>query len=130
MSDYILVVDDEPDVREILELVLGTLQLPVQDVHNGYDALIAIQEDLPLVMLLDLQMPEYDGQYVLDQLKRRNIMLPIIIFTSHDITADLADKLDISEERMFQKGSVSMTKLRHQVIEIVGEKLQIDISLL
>lgn len=130
MSDYILVVDDEPDVREILELVLGTLELPIKDVHNGYDALVAIREELPLVMLLDLQMPEYDGQYVLGQLKQHNIMLPIIIFTSHHITPELADRLDISEERMFQKGSVSMTKLRQQVIEIVGEKLEIDVSLL
>lgn len=130
MSKYILVVDDEDDVREILDLILGTLEIPIQHVIDGKAAVETITQQLPLVMILDLEMPKYDGQYVINYLREQEIDVPIIVFTSHTITPELSNRLDIPEARMFQKGSVSMTVLRQQVINIVRKDIDIDLSLL
>src|SRR5687767_7935489 len=111
MSKYILVVDDEKDAREILDLVLGTLDITVREVNNGKAALDLILKNPPLIMILDLEMPQYDGRFVLDEMRQRGIEIPTLIFTSHIINTELAHKLGIAEEKMFQKGSVSMTRL-------------------
>jgi CheY-like chemotaxis protein len=123
MNKYILVVDDEKDAREILDLVLGTLDITVQEVTNGKAALDLLVKNPPLVMILDLEMPQYDGRFVLDEMRKRNIDIPTLIFTSHLINADLAHKLGIAEEKMFQKGSVSMTRLRQVVVGIIHSHL-------
>jgi CheY-like chemotaxis protein len=130
MNNYILVVDDENDAREILDLVLGTLDIPIHQVTNGKAALDIITQNPPLIMILDLEMPQYDGRFVLDELRHHKLDIPTLIFTSHLINTDLARKLGVAEERMFQKGSVSMTRLRQIVVGIIGNNLNADLLLL
>ena len=130
MNKYILVVDDEPDAREILDLVLGTLEVDVVEVPDGREALNAILDQIPLVVISDLEMPKFDGRYVIQELYNHNIDVPIIIFTSHIITPELAQSLGIPVNRMFQKGSVSMTELRRQVMDLIHDEIDVDLSFL
>ena len=130
MGKGILIVDDDPDAREILELVVGTLELPIRQARDGNEALRLIAEDLPLLIILDLSMPGMGGMEVLRILKSNfaTAYLPVLIFTAGVITDDLADTLQIPIERIMRKGNLSMTHLRERVIEIAGDAVQVDLS--
>jgi CheY-like chemotaxis protein len=58
----ILVVDDDPAVRQLAQIILRTEGYDVRAASNGLEALEEIQEAQPSVVLLDLQMPVMDGR--------------------------------------------------------------------
>ena len=65
----VLVVDDEPDIRYLNQVILELDGHRVMTAANGRDALAAVQLEVPDVILLDVMMPEVDGWAVLEQLK-------------------------------------------------------------
>lgn len=129
MGQSILIVDDDPDAREILELVIGTLELPIRQARDGKEALWLIEEDLPILVILDLSMPRMNGFEVLNVLKAdvKTMDLPVIIFSAGAVGTELAE-LHIPGERILRKGNLSMTHLRERVLEIVGDAVTVDIS--
>lgn len=80
----ILVVDDEPHIRKILQFLLQREGLQVELAENGEAALEAVQRFAPDLILLDVMMPKMDGFSVLQHL-RGNIQtswIPIIMLTA------------------------------------------------
>ncbi len=65
----ILVVDDDPDIRSILQDRLEALNHRVVTADNGDEALKVIADEAPDLMLLDLQLPGLDGMQVLNKLE-------------------------------------------------------------
>jgi CheY-like chemotaxis protein len=62
VSEHILVVDDDPNIREMVTLVLESAGgYPVETAANGAETVEAIAQDPPSAMLLDMQMPVLDG---------------------------------------------------------------------
>jgi CheY-like chemotaxis protein len=78
----ILIVDDEPDNRELLQIVLGWDGFLTETAASGEEALASAAEHPPDLMLLDLMMPGLDGCQVTTLLKKnlatRNIPVMII----------------------------------------------------
>jgi CheY-like chemotaxis protein len=58
----ILVVDDDPDIRDILALILQSRGFTVRSADNGLRALETLDEWRPRLIILDLMMPEMDGR--------------------------------------------------------------------
>lgn len=85
-----MVVDDDPDIRQILEDRLEAQDYRVVTAVNGRDALEKVDEEKPALMLLDLQMPEMDGMEVLRRLDGRAGFAVVIItaFGTHDRVVD------------------------------------------
>ncbi|MEK6716256.1 MAG: sigma-54 dependent transcriptional regulator [candidate division NC10 bacterium] len=79
----VLVVDDDAASRRLLEVRLRALQCEVATATDGQEALAAIQQEVPSLMLLDLQMPRMDGMELLRALRRDGIDLPVIVITAH-----------------------------------------------
>ncbi len=78
----IMLVDDDPAIRQILVRLLSEENYAVQTAANGVDALaLAEQEKFDLV-LLDLNMPQKDGWETFEQLSAKNPLLPIILITA------------------------------------------------
>jgi CheY-like chemotaxis protein len=71
MSDYILIVDDDPDLRALLEDVLGLLGYMSRQAQNGFEALQMLQADTPSAIILDLKMPVMDGAAMLKHLEKQ-----------------------------------------------------------
>jgi len=79
----VLIVDDDPASRRLVEVRLRPLGCDVATAGNGEQALAAIRKDLPDLMLLDLQMPKMGGIEVLRSLRNEGINLPTIVITAH-----------------------------------------------
>jgi CheY-like chemotaxis protein len=83
----ILVVDDEPDIREFVRITLSELGHAVQEAENGQVALDRLAEDAerpPCLVLVDLRMPVLDGWDLIAILQRdvRWRSIPIIVFSA------------------------------------------------
>lgn len=78
----ILVVDDEPSMRQFVKLVLQGEGYDVQTAEHGGTALEQIEVHPPDVVLLDLNMPVMDGWALHTELKRQERKIPVIFMTA------------------------------------------------
>ena len=72
MAD-ILVVDDEPAIRLLIETLMEGEGHTVRTAANGREALTKVEEDVPDLIVLDLMMPEMDGWHFLEELHNRGL---------------------------------------------------------
>ena len=81
---YILVVDDEPDVVELIERALALEQIDVVSAYDGLSALDLAETERPDLILLDIMMPMMSGYEVAEQLKAnpQTRHIPIVCLTS------------------------------------------------
>ncbi len=86
MAEKILVVDDSRLVTDIVKMRLEMLGYQVQLAHSGEEALACIAEEVPDLMVLDVQMPGMDGYEVCRVLRNDPTLddLRIIMLTSSD----------------------------------------------
>jgi DNA-binding response OmpR family regulator len=120
MSQPILVIDDDPSIRETVAEVLADEGYDVRTVTNGAEGLSAIERELPALVLLDMRMPVLDGWGFARKLDERGIRVPIVVMTAaqearqwaNEIGAgwSLAKPFDLLElletiERILQGGS-------------------------
>src|SRR4051812_11776375 len=81
---YVLIIDDEPDTREVLGRILRMEGHSVAYAGNGWEGLISVQEKLPDLILLDVMMPGMDGPTFLKVLQRQSEaqLVPIVVITA------------------------------------------------
>ena len=80
----ILLVDDEPDLVDIVSYELRAEGYIVAKARNGKDAMLQIKVGLPDMIILDINMPEMDGVDFFAKLKgnKATQKIPILIFTA------------------------------------------------
>ncbi|HTG09178.1 MAG TPA: response regulator [Candidatus Eisenbacteria bacterium] len=83
-GNKILVVDDEPEVRQLMEHFLTERGYDVRIAENGRLALVTLDTFTPDVVLLDMHMPEMDGLETLRRLVVRSPSLPVIMITVNE----------------------------------------------
>ena len=91
---HVLVVDDEPAVRESLERSLRFEGYDVTLASDGEKALAAVARETPDVVILDVLMPRLDGLQTCRQLRQRGQSVPILMLTARDGVADRVVGLD------------------------------------
>ncbi len=79
----ILVVDDEPRIRRVLELALGDLEYHVLLAASGEEARRRLREDAADIVLLDLQLPDVSGLDLLAEIRGERAELPVILMTAY-----------------------------------------------
>ena len=79
----VLIVDDDPASRRLLEVRLRPLECDVATAGNGEQALTIIRKDMPDLVLLDLEMPKMGGIEVLRALRKDKINVSVIVITAH-----------------------------------------------
>ncbi len=84
MSQEILIVDDEANIVLSLEFLMKQAGFAVRTVEDGEQALRALEEQVPDLILLDVMMPGKDGYEVCQQIRRRPEWadLPVIMLTA------------------------------------------------
>ena len=79
-----LVVDDEPNIVELLSTSLRFAGFEVATAMNGTDAVRAVEHHHPDLMLLDVMLPDVDGFVVLRRLRDGRDHLPVLFLTARD----------------------------------------------
>ncbi len=91
---HILVVDDEPAVRDSLRRSLTFNGYQITLASDGVEALSAISERQPDALVLDLSMPKLDGLSTCRALRASGNDLPVLVLTARDAVADRVAGLD------------------------------------
>ena len=82
----VLVVDDSPTVRKIVQMTLQREHIRVITAGDGLSALTSVADEMPAVILLDIQLPRMDGYHIC-QIIRKNLQfrqIPIIMLSGKD----------------------------------------------
>jgi two-component system, OmpR family, response regulator MprA len=127
----ILVVDDEPAVRESLERALRLENYDVALAANGSEALAAVEERPPDAIVLDLMMPRIDGLEACRRLRAQGNRTPILVVTARDAVSDRVAGLDAGADDYVVKPFALdellarlRALLRRTGSEAAGEKLR------
>ncbi|WP_102510123.1 response regulator transcription factor [Sanguibacter massiliensis] len=84
----ILVVDDEPNIRELLATSLRFAGFDVRSAPDGGTALRLAREAAPDLVLLDVMLPDMDGFTVTRRLREKGQTMPVLFLTARDDTQD------------------------------------------
>jgi CheY-like chemotaxis protein len=111
----ILIIDDAPSVRELLEMLLRPQGYDVILAENGWKGLQLYRQDHPDVILLDLNMPELDGVTVLKQIRSVDLKQPVIVLTG---------ETDPETERQVRELGVSEFIAKGSSLHLLGDTLK------
>jgi two-component system, NtrC family, response regulator AtoC len=108
----IYIVDDEPKIGNLFVTVLK---------RDGFDARSFVSptalfealdaEDVPNVILADLMMPDYNGIELIEELKRRKVVVPVIIMTAHSSVKTAVEAMRLGAYHYLQK-PVNLEEMR------------------
>ncbi|GAB3162986.1 response regulator [Amycolatopsis sp. NPDC004378] len=92
MTRTVLVVDDDPDVREVLSLALSAFSTwRIETLAGGAEAVRRCGNGGVDAVVLDVEMPGYDGRRTLRELRAANAALPVVFLTAAPDTAGLLE---------------------------------------
>ena len=93
----VLVVDDEPDMPKMFEMILRPLNCKIMAANDGATALNMLKQVTPDVLVLDLAMPEIDGYQVLQYVRSQPHLaeMKVIILTARPHMVPLVEPLGI-----------------------------------
>jgi DNA-binding response OmpR family regulator len=110
----IMVVDDDPDLRQALSLRLRANNFDTVNVGDGYSAIAMAQKEHPHLIILDLGLPAGDGYAVLKSLQEYPALsvIPVIVLTARDP--------DGNEKRTLESGAVAFFQKPADNEELLG----------
>jgi len=102
---HILVVDDEPDIRHILQDILQDEGYRVSVAENADQARIRFREDQPCLVLLDIWMPKEDGISVLKGWVENNILgdVPVVMISGHGTVENAVEAVKLGAYDFLEK---------------------------
>lgn len=91
MEKTILIVDDDAEVRNLLQIFLAEKGLKVHALSDGWEALGYIKTRIPDLILLDVMMPNLDGYGFLKELRKepRWRGIPVVVLTGREMMRDV-----------------------------------------
>ena len=98
MGKRVLVVDDEPNIVDILRFNLEREGYEVITASDGLEGLSQARSQGPDLILLDVMMPEMDGFQVCQELRREDKLTPIIMLTAREEEADRVMGLELGAD--------------------------------
>jgi DNA-binding response OmpR family regulator len=104
-NSKIMIVDDDPDLRQALRLRLRANQYETVNAVDGYSAIAMAYKERPDLIILDLGLPAGDGFVVLDRLQKDDKLstIPVIVLTARDPQANERRVLRSGAAAFFQK---------------------------
>ncbi len=91
----VLVVDDEPSIRDLLSRQLRFAGFSVAAVGNGNEAVLAAEKAAPDIILLDVMLPDMNGFSVTKAIRAKGINVPVLFLSARDEEADRVTGLTV-----------------------------------
>ena len=120
----ILCVEDEPEMIDLIRLILGRRGFEVKGAAGGVEGLKMIKQDPPDLVLLDLMMPDMDGWEVYQQMKadEKTKHIPVIVVTAKAQSIDKVLGLHIAKVDDYITKPFSPQDLMNSVDKILKSK--------
>jgi signal transduction histidine kinase/CheY-like chemotaxis protein len=120
-SREVLVVEDDPAMRELLCRMLDSKEWTVSRATNGLTALESITHCRPSLILLDLKMPVMDGFEMVAELNKHDDWrkIPVVVVSGKELTPEDRQKLQGHVQKILQKGDFSREDLLLEVQQTV-----------
>jgi len=120
----VLVVDDEPPIRKLVRMGLSTQGYHVIDAPNAKTAL-ALMEEKPDLVILDLGLPDMQGIELLRVMRQRNEAVPIVVLSSRGDEAAKVAALDLGADDYVTK-PFGMDELLARIRAALRHQLQVQ----
>ena len=119
----ILCIEDEPEMIDLIRLILGRRGFKVSGAAGGKAGLQAIREELPDLVLLDLMMPDMDGWEVYQQMKSDELTrhIPVIVVTARAQSIDKVLGIHIAKVDDYIAKPFSPQELLSSVEKVLGQ---------
>jgi PAS domain S-box-containing protein len=117
----VLVVDDDPDVRMIVGMMLERAGYATRTAPDGQEAFKLIMEDRPDLLILDLMMPNLDGFQLVRLLRQRRWtqQIPLLVLTALDLTEGEKTLLRLGPTRHLTKGPAIQEEIVARVRDLM-----------
>lgn len=102
IKNTIVIIDDEPQIRKILTIVLESENYKVVESENGKDGIIQVASMHPQLVILDIGLPDRDGFSVLKEIRTWS-NIPVIILSVRNSEEDIVKALDIGADDYLTK---------------------------
>ncbi len=125
----ILVVDDEPNINDLISTSLKFSGFDVRSANNGAEALAIAEEFKPHALVLDVMMPGMSGFQVCEKLRKDGLKLGVLFLTAKDSTDDKVTGLTIGgDDYMIKPFSLEELIARVRAILRRTGDIEIDID--
>jgi CheY-like chemotaxis protein len=114
-----LIVEDEPSLRELGKILLVAQGYEVRSAEDGFEALAALKQSLPDIIISDLQMPNMNGFELLSVVRRRFPMIPVIVISGE--FSGLSVPESVLADAFFPKGGYNAKQLFEKIIDLLHE---------
>lgn len=121
----ILIVDDEPSIRELLTTSLRFAGFGVRSVGNGAQTISAVLEEEPDLIILDVMLPDMNGFSVTKRLRSAGYTAPIIFLTAKDETQDKIEGLNVGGDDYVTK-PFSLDEIIARINAVLRRTIQED----
>lgn len=115
----ILVVEDERPLAHALEMKLTNEGFTVHVATNGVDAVAEVKKGGYIIMLLDLIMPLMNGFQVLEEMRAKNIKLPVIVLSNLGQDEDRTKAKELGAVDYFVKSNTPISDIIHRVKQVI-----------
>ncbi|HEY6471422.1 MAG TPA: response regulator transcription factor [Acidimicrobiales bacterium] len=127
----ILVVDDEPNIAELLSAALTFEGYQVGVAATGAEALEQVRAFRPHLVMLDVMLPDFDGNEVCRRLRNQGEQMPIVFLTARDTTQDKVEGLSMGDDYVTKPFSVEELMARiGAILRRAGEVAAADTSIM
>jgi two-component system OmpR family response regulator len=123
----VLVVDDEPNIRDLLTTSLRFNGYSVYAVGNGNDAVVAAEKGKPDIILLDVMLPDQSGFAVTKKIRSMGIDVPVLFLTARDETEDKVTGLTVGGDDYMTK-PFSLDEIMARISAILRRTQKIETS--
>jgi len=120
-TNHVLVVEDDPNMREMFTRMLTSDDLTVAQAENGLAALESITQQPPSLIILDLRMPVMDGFQFIGELHKHEDWrkIPVVVVSAKELSADDRARLQGHVQEILQKGDFTRDELMREVQQAV-----------
>ena len=121
----ILCIEDEPEMIDLIRLILGRRGFEVKGANGGVEGLQMIRQEMPDLVLLDLMMPDMDGWEVYQQMKadERTKRIPVIVVTAKAQSIDKVLGLHIAKVDDYIAKPFSPQDLMNSVEKVLNKTM-------
>ena len=120
MNQTVLLVDDEPDILQLLEIALARMNLNTLSAKTLTEAMQLLEHNEPDLCLTDMKLPDGNGLQLVEHVQRLDRELPVAVITAHGSVEAAIDALKLGAFDFVSK-PVALDKLR----ELVGHALNL-----